>query len=97
MTVRLHPVFAGWLTDLKDKRARGLIAARLKRLEAGLFGDAKSVGDGIHELRIHDGGGWRIYYTMKGSELVIVLVGGPKSKQDSNIKQAKEIAKTIQG
>lgn len=82
-----------WERNLKDQRARAAIAARLFRLENGLPGDVVSVGDGISELRIHYGPGYRIYFKQRGQEIVILLCGGNKSTQDRDIREAKQLAK----
>jgi putative addiction module killer protein len=66
------------LDGLKDEMLRGVILARIKRLERGLMGDVQPVGEGVSELRIHLGAGWRLYFTQRGTQLVVLLVGGPK-------------------
>lgn len=78
-----------------DRRAKMLIAARLFRLANGLTGDAKSVGEGISELRIHVGPGYRIYFKQQGKYLIVLLCGGDKSSQDKDILFAKILARTI--
>lgn len=78
-----------------DRRAKTLIAARLFRLANGLTGDAKSVGEGISELRIHVGPGYRIYFKQQGKYLIVLLCGGDKSSQDKDILFAKILARTI--
>ena len=82
-----------WERNLKDQRARAAIAARLFRLENGLPGDVVSVGDGISELRIHYGPGYRIYFKQRGQEIVILLCGGNKNTQNRDIRHAKQLAK----
>jgi putative addiction module killer protein len=91
-TVKPLPVFTAWLDALSNDTVRGLILARIKRLERGLFGDVTPVGEGVSELRIHEGAGWRIYFTQRGSRLVILLGGGPKKSQRRDIQLAKELA-----
>jgi len=86
-------VFRAWWARLKDERARGLIAARLDRLAYGLLGDVAPVGDGISELRIHFGPGYRVYFRKRGSTVIILLCGGNKSSQAKDIKAAKRLAK----
>lgn len=81
--------FDSWLQDLKDRRAKARILVRLKRLELGNSGDSKSVGDGVFELRVPEGQGYRVYYGQNGSEVVILLCGGSKSSQQKDIKLAK--------
>lgn len=85
--------FRRWEQNLKDKRAKTLIAARLFRLANGLPGDVKSVGEGISELRIHYGPGFRIYFKQHGDVLLILLSGGDKSSQAQDIFLAKTLAK----
>ena len=77
---------------LKDRHARIRIAARIRRLELGLFGDAKSLGEGVSELRIDHGPGYRVYFVRRGAEAVILLCGGDKRTEDRDIKAAKAIA-----
>lgn len=80
---------------LKDNIAKIAIVRRLGRLENGNFGDSKFVGDSVFELRIDVGKRYRIYFTNKEKEIVILLVGGEKSTQDEDIKKAKEMAKEV--
>lgn len=87
--------FTAWLSELKDRRAQAKIAIRIARIEAGNFGDAKSVGDRVSELRVTYGPGYRVYFTRKGEEVVILLVGGEKGSQARNIAKAKEMAEEI--
>lgn len=91
--VRQTKVFSKWLERLKDSVSKLAIARRIVRLESGNFGDAKSVGSGVFELRIDVGKGYRVYFTNKDRKIVILLVGGDKSTQDEDIKTAKEMAK----
>lgn len=86
-------VFAKWESKLRDKRARTIIAARLMRLAAGLPGDVEAVGDGVSELRIHHGPGYRIYFQKRGSVLIVLLCGGDKGSQPRDIALAKTLAK----
>lgn len=85
--------FRKWRTHLKDQRTRAHIASRLDRLAFGLIGDVAPVGDGLSELRIHHGPGYRIYFKQKGDRIIILLCGGDKSTQVSDIKAAKRLAK----
>ena len=89
-------LFSKWLLKLKDVRAKVSIIRRIKRVRVGNFGDHKSVGDKVSELRISTGPGYRVYYTQKGSEVIILLVGGDKSSQSQDIEKAKEMAKEYQ-
>ena len=90
-TVKALPEFTAWHTALSDAGLRGVVAARIKRLERGLMGDVEPVGDGVSELRIHMGAGWRLYFTLRGDKLIILLVGGSKRSQKSDIKRAKAL------
>ena len=87
--------FANWLESLKDLRARAKILVRIKRLEMGNFGDVKSVGGGISELRITEGKGYRVYLKNINGRLVLLLCGGDKSTQKKDIAQAKIIAQEV--
>lgn len=85
--------FAKWESRLQDKRARTIIAARLMRLAAGLPGDVEPVGDGISELRIHHGPGYRVYFQQRGTLLIVLLCGGDKGSQRRDIAAARKLAK----
>jgi len=91
-SVRPLPEFTTWLDGLKDNRVRGAVVARIKRLTFGLLGDFKAVGDGVIELRIDFGAGWRLYYTQRGLQIVVLLAGGSKRTQKKDIKRAKALA-----
>lgn len=82
--------FTEWLQSLRGKRAQAKVRVRLKRLEAGIFGDYEPVGDGILELREHLGAGYRVYFGRHGQTVVILLCGGTKKTQAADIKTAKE-------
>jgi putative addiction module killer protein len=84
-------IFRKWRTRLKDLRIRALIASRLDRLAFGNAGDVKPVGEGISELRINYGPGYRIYYLQRGNTIIILLCGGDKSTQDKDIQTAKRL------
>lgn len=79
-----------WLQSLRDKQAQAKIRVRIKRLEAGNFGDCDTVGEGVQELREHLGAGYRVYFGRHGQTIVILLCGGSKKSQASDIKTAKE-------
>lgn len=79
-----------WLERLRDKTASAAIRMRLRRIEAGNFGDCKSVGDGVAELRVDGGAGYRVYYARHGRDIVILLCGGDKRTQDGDIQMAKQ-------
>ena len=85
-------IFRKWRTRLKDERARVLIASRLDRLAFGHAGDAQPVSQGISELRIHRGPGYRIYFQRRGDTIIVLLCGGDKSTQSKDIKAAKRLA-----
>ncbi len=91
--VQLTKSFQDWLDDLRDVRAQVAVARRLDRVRAGNLGDAKPVGDGVSELRVDVGPGYRVYFVQRGGELIVVLAGGNKSSQASDIKRAKKLAK----
>lgn len=92
--VRQHPEFKAWLDSLRDKAAQRKIAQRIVRLEAGLLGDVKFF-DGIGELRIDFGPGYRVYFVKRGAEIIILLCGGDKSSQRRDINRAKALAKEV--
>lgn len=83
--------FRKWRLELRDVRARAAIAARLNRLAYGHAGDVEPVGEGISELRIHYGPGYRVYFQKRGNTLIILLCGGDKSTQSRDIKTAKRL------
>ena len=82
-----------WLEKLRDNVAKQNILWRIERMRNGNFGDSKSVGDGVFELRINVGKGYRVYFTNDRKEIVILLIGGDKSTQENDIKKAKKMAK----
>ncbi len=88
--------FAKWEGRLRDKRAKTLIATLLARLAHGLPGDVKSVGEGVSELRIQYGPGFRVYYIQRGAVLIVLLCGGDKKTQDADIATAKKLAKEME-
>ena len=92
MRIRKSAVYKKWFQALRDYKARARIIIRLKRLAEGNLGDVKPVGDGIMEMRIFYGPGYRIYYKQMGRELIVLLCGGDKSTQEKDIMKAKEIA-----
>ena len=91
LDVQLTDGFAGWLQGL-DGTVRGRLAARLKKLQAGLWGDSKPVGGGVIELREHFGSGLRVYVTKRGDRVVVVLAGGDKSSQPADIVKVIALA-----
>lgn len=84
--------FDRWLSKLRDERAKARIAARIRSAEYGNLGDVSPVGAGVSEMRIHYGPGYRVYFTLRGRELVILLIGGDKSSQRKDIEKAKALA-----
>lgn len=93
--VRQAPEFTQWLSELADRVARKRISDRIARLEAGLFGDAKAVGDRVFELRVDHGPGYRVYFTRRGIVVVILLCGGTKRSQRRDIERARKIAERM--
>jgi putative addiction module killer protein len=91
-TVKQSVTFQKWHRKLKDERAKAIIASRLLRLASGNAGDVLPVGDGVSELRIHYGPGYRVYFRQMGSVIIVLLCAGDKSTQDRDIKTAKEIS-----
>jgi len=88
-----NAVFARWFSKLKDRQARFRIAVRLRRLQNGNLGDVKPVGEGVSELRIDYGPGYRVYLVRRGSAVIILLCGGDKGTQARDIARAKKLAK----
>jgi putative addiction module killer protein len=93
--VRETATFSNWLSGLRDARAKAEVARRVRRLALGNSGDVKPVGDGVSELRIHYGPGYRVYYVQRGSILIILLCGGDKSSQAKDVARARELAKEV--
>ena len=93
--IRKTDVFARWLDDLDDLRARARIQARIERLAAGNPGDVKPAGKGVSELRIDYGPGFRVYFKRRGRRLIILLAGGDKSSQARDIKKAQRLARDL--
>ncbi|WFS03021.1 type II toxin-antitoxin system RelE/ParE family toxin [Rhizobium tumorigenes] len=93
--VRQTAIFANWLDALRDAQARQRIVVRIRRLELGNPGDIKPVGEGVSEMRIPHGPGYRLYFTRSGATIVILLCGGDKSSQARDIAIARQLAKEI--
>lgn len=93
--IRKTDTFVKWLDGLKDIRVRALVLARIERMALGNSGDVKVVGQGVSEMRIHYGPGYRIYFTKRGKELVILLAGGSKRSQTKDIKTAMCLAQNL--
>ncbi len=94
--IRKTDVFSKWFNGLKDRKGKARIQARIDRLELGHFGDASPVGEGVSELRIFCGPGYRVYFVKLGKVCVVLLSGGDKSTQNSDIVKAKELAKQLE-
>lgn len=95
MEIKKTDTFSKWETALRDTHGKQRVLSRIRHMSLGNFGDAKSVGDGVMESRIHCGPGYRLYYTIRGGTIVILLVGGDKSTQRLDIIKAKELARSI--
>jgi putative addiction module killer protein len=93
--VRRTDVFAEWLDDLRDLRARARVQARIERLALGNPGDVRPVGEGVSELRIDQGPGYRVYFVHRGKTLIILLAGGDKSTQAKDIETALRLARNL--
>ena len=93
--VRRTPGFDQWLDGMKDKTGQHKIQARILRLGLGLMGDVKLVREGVSELRIDSGPGYRVYFTQQGKTLIFLLAGGDKSTQEKDIHAALELARNL--
>lgn len=94
--IRKTEVFARWLDGLQDTRGRARVLARIERLAEGNPGDVSPVGEGVSELRIHYGPGYRVYYRKRGGRVVILLAGGDKSSQARDIRTALRLARALE-
>jgi putative addiction module killer protein len=94
--IRKTDVFARWIDSLKDIRARARVLARIERLALGNPGDVKAVGEGVSELRITYGPGYRVYFKKKGRRLIVLLAGGDKRTQSRDIKTALRLARDLE-
>jgi putative addiction module killer protein len=93
--IRQTELYSRWYKSLRDRQARARIDVRIRRLSLGNPGDVKPVGEGLSELRIDYGPGYRIYFVQRGQKLVILLAGGDKHTQDRDIKMALELAREL--
>ncbi len=93
--IRETPTFTRWFEKLRDRNARSRIDVRIYRLSLGNYGDAKSVGKGVSEMRVSYGPGYRIYFCKRGHSVIILLAGGDKSSQSRDIRIAQEMAKQV--
>lgn len=89
--IRQTPVFAKWIRQLRDKKAKARIISRLDSLKLGHLGDCKTIGGGVRELRVHTGPGYRVYFAQRGELVVVLLCGGSKSSQLRDIERAKHL------
>ena len=96
-TILLSDVFRRWLRELPDARAKARITARIRSAGAGHFGDVKPVGDGVYEMRVAYGPGYRLYYVRRGEVTYLLLIGGDKSSQSRDILKAKGMAADLDG
>ncbi len=94
--IRRLPAFDAWFASLRDSATRIRLARRLEKAQRGLFGDVKPVGDGVFEMREFFGPGWRLYYVARGATLILMLGGGDKGTQPSDIAAAKALAATVE-
>ena len=93
--IRKTELFAKWLDNLRDIQAKARVLVRIERLASGNAGDVKPIGEGISEMRIDYGPGYRVYFIKRGNELIILLAGGDKASQSADIKVALRLARNI--
>ncbi len=96
LEIRKTDVYGAWIDNLRDSQGRSRIFVRIERLAAGNPGDVKPVGEGVSELRIDFGPGYRVYYTKREQRIVILLAGGDKSTQATDIKTALRLARNLE-
>ena len=96
LEIRTTTVFDKWFQSLKDRRAKARIQVRIDRMQLGHFGDVSPVGEGVSEMRIFYGPGYRVYFVQRKSEVIILLNGGDKDSQTKDIVRAKEIAQQLE-
>ena len=97
MIIKTTSVFDKWFENLRDRQIKVKVRGRIERAALGNFGDYKSVGGGVSEMRINYGPGYRLYYTKRGEEIILLLVGGNKGTQQADIAKAHEILKELKG
>lgn len=95
LEIRKTETYAQWIDNLRDLQARARVQVRIERLAAGNPGDVRAVGEGVSELRIDYGPGYRVYFTKRGREVVILLAGGDKTTQPADIKVALRLAHNL--
>ncbi|MGX1185264.1 putative addiction module killer protein [Pseudomonas sp. F-14 TE3623] len=88
-------IFVTWHASIRDLRAKVAIARRIERASAGNLGDIKPVGDGVSEMRMDVGAGYRVYFTMRNGVVIVLLAGGDKSSQNTDIRRAKKLAREV--
>jgi len=93
--VRQTEAYGRWISRLRDRQARARINIRVRRLSLGNFGDVRTIGGGVSEIRIDYGPGYRVYFTRRGSALVVLLAGGDKSSQRRDIARARDLAREL--
>ena len=93
--IRQTETYFQWFDSLRDRQARARINARIRRLSLGNVGDVKPIGEGVSELRIDFGPGYRVYFVQRGQTLVVLLAGGDKRTQDRDIKKALKLAREL--
>jgi putative addiction module killer protein len=96
MQIRKTDVYAEWIDNLRDLQGRARILVRVERLASGNPGDVKALSGGVSELRVHFGPGYRVYFTQRGHDIVILLAGGGKSNQPKDIQTALQLAKNLE-
>ena len=96
LEIRTTAAFDKWFTNLKDRRAKARIQVRIDRMELGHFGDVEPVGEGVSEMRIFYGPGYRVYFVQRKTEVIILLNGGNKGSQSRDIARAKEMATQLE-
>lgn len=93
--IRKTELFAHWLDNVRDIQAKARVLIRIDRLASGNAGDVKPVGEGVSEMRVNYGPGYRVYFIQRGSELIVLLAGGDKSSQSKDIKSAIRLAQNL--
>ena len=96
LQIRKTDVYAEWIDNLRDMQGRARILVRLERLASGNPGDVKAISGGVSELRVHFGPGYRVYFSQRGDDIVILLAGGDKSTQPRDIQTALQLAKNLE-